>query len=729
MKKFFRRSLRIIIVIIVLVGGFLTYLWLSPGGNRNAFSVIPDDAIYVIETTKLTDGWKDLTGSNIWGNLTKTEFFADLDEDAKYMDEIIGNNTTMETLLSNRQLLISAHMIPGTNDYEFLIIINIEKASKLTFIIDLLEIFDRSIEKKKYKDVDVILLKDDESSDIVYLAIVENLLITCYNEELLKKAIDCKDNDYWGGNERFQSVASKIEKDRIFNFYFNYSQLNNFLRCYLEEESDLMKSIGEDLEYSAFNLSLASEALTLQGFTAWNDTVPSYLRVIGNSSPSKYRAYEILPDNTALYMALNFSDFKTFQAELEKEFRNDEENDKDLKQVEKIEKLLGISFKEDFFAWIGTEIAFVKLKPKTNSKEYDVVAAIHAKDISLAKEGLGRIMKKIKRRTPGKFKEITHKGYSIYYMEINGFFKLFLGKLFRKLDKPYFTYVEDYVLFSNSPSNLYEVIDNYVIGKTLSHNADFMKFKKNFADKSNVSVFIQMASIYNHMFYYADPESQQGIRKNQKVIMSFSHVGYQMISDGKMFDTKLFANHNADSYVLEELDKMEASAEETCNKEIESLDFKVKVFVLDDNTENAYKLYYDAEKTLIEAEGMLKDNKPDGLWRSYYKSGNISSAIFYESGKINGQAKFYFDDGKKTIKAKVDFVDEQISDVYYEYYSNGAQKAKINYKSGQPNGRAEYFYDSGSSKIVGKYKNGKKAGKWKFYTESGQLYDKVKDHD
>jgi antitoxin component YwqK of YwqJK toxin-antitoxin module len=727
MKKFLRRTLRVLLVVIVLAGGFFAYIWFSSGGNRNAFSVIPEDAIYIIETTKLTDGWNDLTKSKIWKNVIQTDFFADVNEDATYMDEMIKGNPALETLLKNRQLLISAHIIPGTDDYDFLIVIDVEKASKMTFIVDLLEVFGTGIEKNKYKDIDVITL-GDSPDDYIYLAIVDNLLITCYNKELIEKSIDCKDNDFWEKNDSFQAVTKRIEKDRIFNFYFNYAQIDSFMKCYLEEDSDLMKSLGDALLYSAFNLSMGNDALTLTGYTSWNDTVPSYLKIIGNSSPAKYRAYEILPENTAFYMALNFSDFKTFHSNLEKEFRTDKENDNDIKQVEKIEKLMGISFKEDFFSWIGSEIAFIKLEPKTNEQEKDVVAAIHAKDIKKAKEGLGKIMKKVKRRTPGKFKESVYKEYSIYYLEINGFFKLFLGKLFRKLDKPYFVYIEDYVFFSNSPSSLYRIIDNYMIGKTLSHNDAFMKFKKNFKPSANISVFVQMASTYKLLYRYGDKESKESIQKNKNVIMSFSHIGYQMTSDGTMFETKLFANHNADSYVLEDLDKMEEDAEKTMNMEIEALDFKVKIYVDEEFFNSPQKLYYDSEQTIVEAEGMLKNGETDGLWRSYYKSGNISSAVNYENGELNGQAIFYFDNNEKTIKAKADFESDLMEGVYYEYYSNGAQKAKINYINGSPHGRAEYFYESGASKILGKYKNGKKTGKWKFYNEAGQLYDKVKDH-
>ena len=41
-------------------------------------------------------------------------------------------------------------------------------------------------------------------------------------------------------------------------------------------------------------------------------------------------------------------------------------------------------------------------------------------------------------------------------------------------------------------------------------------------------------------------------------------------------------------------------------------------------------------------------------------------------------------------------------------------------------GNAEFYFDSGLFKIEGKYKDELKKGKWKHYTETGDLFDKEK---
>ena len=71
---------------------------------------------------------------------------------------------------------------------------------------------------------------------------------------------------------------------------------------------------------------------------------------------------------------------------------------------------------------------------------------------------------------------MNYKGYEINFMAIKGFFKMFFGGAFEKLDKPYFTIIDDYVIFSNEPSTLRAVVDSFAAKETLSTSEDLSPF-------------------------------------------------------------------------------------------------------------------------------------------------------------------------------------------------------------------------------------------------------------
>ena len=74
-KKALKIVLWIFLAIILLVGGIIAYIYIGDSSKRDPFTVIPNDAIYIIETNNLTEGWKKLNSSKIWNHLLSNKKF------------------------------------------------------------------------------------------------------------------------------------------------------------------------------------------------------------------------------------------------------------------------------------------------------------------------------------------------------------------------------------------------------------------------------------------------------------------------------------------------------------------------------------------------------------------------------------------------------------------------------------------------------------------------------
>lgn len=730
MSKRKKIVLSFLLLILLAIGTFVLYIIFSETGNRNPFTAVPDDAIYIIETSDLTDGWTTISDSKMWKHMRNNKLFEEISEDAATLDSLIKGDVTMDMLFSSRQMLVSAHMISGS-DYDFLFVVNMKSASKISFVKDyiggIIKQFGYTMSKRNYNGQEIIELTDTETQDILYITLTDNLFVGSYSPILVEKSIEQKDKENWTKNSNFQLVASEISSSKLFNLYFNYSKLSEFTGCYLTEESDIVTSLGLSLNYSAFNVNFEDERLSFSGYTSMADSVSSYLKALAQVSPGKSDGYKIISSNAALYLAMCFDDFDDFYKKLSAEFSNEkgDEYEDYSKAVKKVEKLFNVDLQEDFFSWIGNEIAFVKLKPVANAKEGDVVIAIQSKDIEDAMKGMEHLTKQVKKKSPLKFDTVNYKNYAINYLDIKGFFKMFFGKLFGKLEKPYFTYMDNFVVFSNSSSTLMDIIDDYIDGNTLEKNEEFMAFKDNFSEKSNVSIFVRMPELYSHLYYYSNAEKRTGVHENKELILSFSKVGFQLESDGKLFKTTLIVEHNEDELFNQELEKIQKSAEDLFVDEYDSLKFIPKL--ADDilKKDGNFEVQYDNGK--IQYEGTIKNGKIDGACKTYFESGNLESNVNYNDGKVFGKATFYYDIDDQQKKAEMNFNDkEQIHGEYFEYYENDSKKVIIEYEEGKANGDAQFFYDSGKIKIEGRYKEGKKESKWKYYTEDGNEFTKEK---
>jgi hypothetical protein len=713
-------------VIILGTGGFFLYMKLSKHGTRDTFSLVPSDAIYILETKNVTDGWNAISQSKIWAHLLNNEYFSDINENVAQLDVLLKRNQAIDVILRERRMMVSAHLISG-RDYDFLFIVDLGAQEKLSFLTTFLDyIQGYKVEKKEYDKVPVYVLINKLSGDKIFLSLTDNLLVVTFNEKLIVKSLEQRKTDFWAQNQNFQLVASDVRDNKLFNVYFNYKLFDKYLKIYLEDSDELSKALSDALCYSGFQINLENERLTLDGYTT-TDSVSSYIKAMQEVEPGKLSAFNVIPENSALYLSLAFDNYSDFYNQLIAQFavKNGNKLESYDANIKKAEKFLKVNLAEDFFNWIGNEISFVKLPPSGATRLEDVVVCMQAEKIELAKAGLTHLTNQVRKRTPVKFDAVDYKGFEINFLSIKGFFRMFFGKLFGKLDKPYFTYIDDFVVFSNSMDALKQVIDNYKEGKTLSKNEKFMNFMNDFPSKCNISVFVQMPKIYANLYQYSTSEKQESIRKNKDIILSFCRLGFQMKSESKRFVTKLVADHEEMDALSAELQLIEQEARDgLMNVEIDSLSFKVILGEKELAKDGPFKILYEDGK--LKAEGSVKNKQVEGLCRSYFPSGRIRNSVFYTEGKVNGVVEFFYEDEKSTKRVEAMFATDRLIGVYREYFDNGTRKALLNYDEGLLNGSAEYYYKSGKVKVQGEFKDGIKSGKWSVFSEDGEVIEKEK---
>ena len=729
MKSFIKSLLIIAIIAAIGYGGYVLYTkYFNKGGDTDIFSAIPADAVFVIETNNLTTGWKTVSTSKLWQHLIANPYFSDIQGQVNEFNKLIQEYESIDKLMSNRKLTVSAHTVSG-NDFDFLFVVDLQKMANLSRVFtEALKIAGFEVNKRDFEKSEIIEMVDPaDPSFKMYITFKDNFMVASFVPELVERSIKHQKMPNWNDNHHFRQVAFDIRDKKLLNFYFNYSQVNNFMRCFLAEENDMVKALNQSLAFSAFSADLYNERLVFKGYTNVVDSTASYLKALSKVSPGKFRAFNIVSDQAALYMAMSFDNFSEFYSNLLTEYSTTSSADYEsyADNVQLVEKLLGIDVKEDFCSWVGNEIAFVKLRPSNNARMEDVVVVIHTNNITDARDGLDRILSKVRKRTPFKFETVNYRNYAINRLEMKGFFKLFMGKLLDKLEKPYFTVIEDvegYVVFSNSLTALNEVIDCYVEGRTLARNKAFTSFKDEFDSKANVSLFVQMPKMYNSLYNFSNEEKRIGIKNNRDLILSFARIGFQLTSQNGVFDNKLIAEYDESVLLSDELEQMEIqAADDLYVSEFDTLAFKISP--LPSQFSGDMYMEYFADQT-IKYEAPVKNKMLNGLAKMYHTNGKLYGAIIYKDGKIDGEAHFYYADESQTKKAEMQFVEEKIDGTYKEYYPNGILKAVIEYQEGQMNGDCEFYYDSGVIKMKGKFRKGAKQGNWEYYDENGQLFDK-----
>ena len=646
MKK---RILWFVFILVAIGAGIYSWFYLTPDKNVNAFYLIPKDAMYIMETSNPIESWKQLSKSDIWKFLKKQEYFADIGHNADYLDSIINDNSTLFSLFGSRDLILSAHKTK-VKDYDFLFLINLQKGSKIGFIEETLEqILESSgmkVVKTEFKNKSIISAYDRASKETLYFSIVQNYLLCSYTNQLIENSIMEVEAPHIGRDEHFLNIYKETSEDGLCKLYINYNYLDEFMQCYSSEPDPMIRDLSKTMYYSGLKLEVEDEFAGMEGYTNINDSMESYLRALMLSGKGGITADKVLPARTANYHTLGFESGVEFYKNLISVLQTDEKswNEFDANK-NKIEKFLKIDLERDMLSWVADEVAYVQNEPSKYTEHLDdIMVVMKANSTNYAKERLDYIADQVKKRSPAKFKKVDYKNYTIKYLDIKGVFRMFFGKLFSKLEKPYYTIVDDYVIFSNNPRTIISLIEDYETGNTLSNDEAFDDFKEKFNRESTVFSYISSNRAFPLMVKKLDATTKAGVMKNEIYMRSFSDIGFQLTEKDDKFFTK--ARLNFMEYKPDTTQSLVDSLEETQEDAAAMLDSMddIQKFLMTKFEHNVIKDYYgNTDNIRFEAE--TKRGELHGRYREYYETGELKVYGRHRKGEKRGVWYYYNADG------------------------------------------------------------------------------------
>lgn len=673
MKK--RYLFPLIFLILLGVLGFfaLKYFTGDSSSKKKAFSLVPKDAIFILETDEPIENWKTISGSEPWEFLKKNEYFAELTSGANYVDSLINDNSKLFGGLGSRQVVISAHNYTK-DDYDFLYILDLENISKISGLASrfLGKIDGFKTTKREIGSFPVFELLDLETKEILYISFVENLMLCSYQNSLIQGAIEEFVTPELILNKDFVEVQNEVGGRDLFRAYVHYDYLDEYLDVYLEEENSYVNSLSQDLTFTglSFNYEDENTLLSFEGVTKLAQDRVSYLSLIADAGASKFTFDEVVPKRVASVVSLGVDDFQSFFDSFLEMSKEGSDGEDYKKNIQKVERFLGISLKKNFISWIGDEVSFVQTQPIGLRKEDEYAVFLKTKDKDEARENLDFIGDQIRKRTPVRFKGVTYNGYEIKFMSVKGMFKLLMGDLFGKIEKPYYTILDEYVVFSNHPQTIKNIIDDYRNKEVLINDESYKGFKEELSKKSSVLIYVNTPVAYSNLTSLTDAETKSDVSENKKYFDAFPHIAFQLVEDGDKFETTVLIDYLDKSDVEVVKRDLELDSEE------KRINGDAKSIKISDTTKKSVSLKVIEETALIELENIVLDDLDANLQQTNYDSGEL--------------------------------------------------KFEVGIKNGVKHGAYREYSKSGSLILKGKYKDDEKVGTWRYYTASGSFQKKVK---
>ena len=662
MKKF----LKIFFLIIVLSGAsYIVYkFFIEPGEGYRSLYLVPENAAFIIEADQPFNAWEKIIHSKPWDLLKSNALMHEIDKNITSVDSLINSKRLLFKILGNRKVMLSAHAYqPGK--YDFLYIVDLKKVAKLKSLEDYLgsALGDNyTITILQYHEQKIIELNDIKEKKSYFFTIIRDKLVFTSVYALLKSSVDESDKLTLGRDLALNDVIKKVSGKGLFSIYLNYKYFDDYLNYLIGKPNKYVSNLEDNFLYSGvyFNMD-ESGLISLEGYTSLNDTSHSLLQTFIRSGKGSVNITTLAPQRVASMIDIGLDDpAGIYNKIIEPPYLLGDNTYQ--KTLGKLERRLKFSINKNILSWMGDEIALVQTQPSNLGRDNEFAVIFSTKNAKDAAENLDYIVKQIKKNTPVRFKDIEYKDYSIKYLSIPGFFKMLFGKVLSRIEKPYFTIINKYVVFSNHPQTLKNLIDDYEQNKTLSESEDYNKFSNYFSKKSNVYIYLQTPVLFTNLKQFVSDAKWNTMKQNKKYITSFPQIGLQFITDGSLM-------------------KMNLSAQ---------FEEQVENYVPVNYTFDVHELYPEIIP--------YTDTVPAAQQATPDTSVQQSEIIIKD-----------LDAGKQE-----------------EYFDNGQLKYSVGLKNGVKHGQFREYYENGTLKIKGKYKNDHKEGAWKYYNENGDLVKEKK---
>jgi hypothetical protein len=677
-----RRALKIILLtLLIALGAYLAWsaynLWLTPDRRVQQIYLVPRDAAVIIQSADPIGDWKRFTASPPWQTLSQSASLADIATTVGELETMLSQNRALLGLVGRREVMISLHKT-RPDGWDFLALVDLQKISKMRSLHGAIEKameLAGDVTRHEYKSVNVIEMRDPSTRQILHLAFVDNHLAVSYSGALIHAAIDSREDPQIGLDPAFVEVEKSVGARGLCRVYLNYSALPQFLALFMPSPGAWFDSFTSSSEFSGLALDVNKQGIEVAGASILGPEPDPYTAALMSSGKAPIRAQSIMPARTAFFATIGFDDPVTFVTQLERVLETgDPASFASYKKTRsQLEKYFDISLSDDFLGWMEGEFAFAQLEPGLLGREAEYILAIRARDIDKARESMALIEQRVRGRTPIRVQSVDYNGYPINYVEMKGFFRLFFGSLFARFETPFYTYMDDYVVFSNRSSSLLSFVEDHRQGNILSGSDTFNNALSR-AGGGSATVF---AYLDTHRFWplmgpMMTPSTWLDIQKNRDVVWSFPSMTLQIVAARQTtlslamnylpVDQQVVSNGgsggsgegggSADVPTVATSESAD-SADDAMNADAESereLMNELKRFYVEQFEGNVLREFYDSGALRSESE--VKGGKRHGRYREFSEDGALIVRGKYSAGRPRGTWKYYTPDGTFERKEK-----------------------------------------------------------------------------
>jgi hypothetical protein len=696
------KKIIIVVGLVVLLGlSFVLYKWLAPREQADPFTIVPEDAVLVLETSQLYNAWEEFQDKKVWHSLKQIPAISSLQYKINAFDSLLVMEDKRE-FFKDKKVLISLH-VSSSKECDYLFYIPVNSSKEENFLKKALEKLQNNkeymIESKTYHDYNIQSIHTKDNSQSISYFVYKNYFIAGFSNKLVEGVIDRLENKktnflFW---KKERSDIKKLVEGKT-SLYLRYDKIKDLLSMFSGVE--FLKPLASFADKSVLEVRIDDRELLLNGFTYSTSEEKSFIQCFRTQKPQKFNLKNYIPNSTSSVYYYGYSDGVSLRKSLENYWSAQDPNY--LKSVDSLNKEFKINV-GSLYKNFKNEIGLCHLDSETSPG--DKLIFVYSENSEKLIEDLNKIS------------EATSKGgrlidnetwqrKKIREIKTEEFPAKVFGKIFSGFPQCYYTSIDNYVVFSNNKQNIKNLFkdietDN-VWGKTILVNS----FLEETITEFNVGVFVNISNSWKSLLNEVSPEFKDQLINNEKFVQGFDLLALQFSHINETILTNMVVTHDLSVPDYSGQPSNQLVWDAKLKSEIYLIESKNrgKDFLVQDSLNNIYLVGNDLKVKWkyslgesIQGGVTAIDIHKDKNWEVVLAAANKIYAFNYK-GKMVNKFPIVISDTIKTLSI-------------LDYDNTKDYRISVSDKSGQI-----YFYNTAGQNLEG----------WTPKEVSGNVFDKVR---
>lgn len=537
---------KIIVLVLVLttvslsIIGYVYYKQRKYNGV-DYWMLIPENAVMVVKTYSFHHFFSKLSTNNvIWQELKNTSFFNELNTQGEWIDSLLLTNSFFSETLKDNDAIASIHTT-SKNKWQILFILPFNKNISGSRVVSEIEKISTTKQNKKFEEFEIFEIKR-KNSEKLYFTIIENTGVASVSISLVEESIrQFKSGKTISHNTGLQTAIETSGSSADVSVFIKVDDFIKTLGIYLKDENQqYLSDISDFMGWVNIDASIKPNTLLLNGFAHSSDSTNHFLSLFFNQKPLETEAVSLIPENTAWFWLMSFSNFSAWKTNLQKFKQRKYGSTFFNSKIEEWNKMFECDVEEELLGWVSKEIVIGALNQKPDSAAGNVFMLFRTTEEHDAVKRLRHLASSAE----GWYTE-QYLDYEIQRLPLDSPFYYLLGKPYASISKPYFAIVAEYVVMANTNEIVKSIINAYHSSRTLNTDTDYRQFAENIASESNLFFYCAMPHGFSSIINILDDDVKNSFLQNAETIKKFQAISWQISYTKKnLYYNNIFIKYN-----------------------------------------------------------------------------------------------------------------------------------------------------------------------------------------